>query len=182
MKSNNIFTRPMFGNWPAVGIIPTFDGRLRKPEQIEIAVRMAQAVATLIANSCFNPDGSPVRCVVSAPVGGTAELFEARQLFRRENVGSVLQVSPYWCYTAEVLFSDPEIPLAIIGFNGTERPGAVFSAAAMSHCLDQGIRAFLIYGKHVQPLDQVGGTRFRRCRKNPALRSRRLSGREHQGA
>ncbi len=150
------FTRPnVFEEMPVLGIVPVIDGRLRDSKNLAILQKMAKAVAKLVTANARNPDGTPVKCVIAEPVGGAAERDRCQRLFRRKNVGAILYVSPFWCYAGEVILPDRQIPQAIYGFNGTERPGAVFESAAVSHCVDQGIRALAIYGQDVQPLTQT---------------------------
>jgi len=49
--------------------------------------------------------------------------------FEREGVGSTITVTSCWCYGAETMDMNPHYPKAVWGFNGTERPGAVYLAA-----------------------------------------------------
>ncbi len=140
---------------PKVGIIICGDSRLRSEADKAVLRKMAEAAAALITGNIHHADGEPVKCVISDFVGGRAELARCQALFRKENVRVVLHVSAFWCYCASVLWPDKRTPQAIWGFNGTDRPGAVYEAAALSHCLDTGARVFGIYGRDVQPFDET---------------------------
>ncbi len=80
----------------------------------------------------FYPDGSPVQCVIADTcIGGVAESAQTAEKFRREGVGVSITVTPCWCYGSETMDMDPQLPKAVWGFNGTERPGAVYLAAVL---------------------------------------------------
>ena len=112
---------------------------------------MARAVADLIAKSLRHPSGLPVECVIADTcIGGVAEAARAAEKFRREGVGVSLTVTPCWCYGAETMDMDPLVPKAVWGFNGTERPGAVYLAAVLAAHTQKGLPAFGIYGRDVQ--------------------------------
>jgi len=143
-------------SYPAIGIRPTIDGRLGGVrESLETMTRnMARATADLLSARVRYPDGSPARCVIpERTIGGVAEANACAEEFRRENVGLTVTVTPCWCYGAETMDMDPLRPKAIWGFNGTERPGAVYLAAALAAHTQKGIPAFGIYGEDVQPAD-----------------------------
>lgn len=111
---------------------------------------MAQATATLIS-TLRHASGEPVECVIAdGPIGGVAEAAACSDKFRRENVGLSITVTPCWCYGSETMDMDPLIPKAVWGFNGTERPGAVYLAAALAGHTQKGLPAFGIYGRDVQ--------------------------------
>lgn len=138
---------------PRIGIRPIIDGRrggIR--ESLEAMTRgMAQRVADLFAQSLRYADGSPVECVVAqTTIGGVAEAAACAEQFRRSDVGAVVSVTPCWCYGAETIDMDPLTPKAIWGFNGTERPGAVYLASALAAHNRKGLPAFGIYGRDVQ--------------------------------
>jgi L-fucose isomerase len=117
-------------------------------------MRQAQSVAKLISKSLRHPDGTPVECVIAdTTIGGVAEAASAAGKFRREGVGVSITVTPCWCYGSETMDMDPLIPKAVWGFNGTERPGAVYLAAVLSGHTQKGLPAFGIYGKDVQDAD-----------------------------
>lgn len=114
-------------------------------------MQMATSVAELLAAELRYPDGSAVECVVAETcIGGVAEAAAASELFSRSNVGVTITVTPCWCYGTETMDMSPSIPTAIWGFNGTERPGAVYLAAVLSAHAQKGIPAFGIYGEDVQ--------------------------------
>ena len=113
---------------------------------------MARAAAELIASSLRYPDGSPVVCVIADTcIGGLPEAAACAEKFARENVGVSLTVTPCWCYGSETMDMDPLLPKAVWGFNGTERPGAVYLAAVLAGHTQKGLPAFGIYGRDVQP-------------------------------
>lgn len=139
--------------FPKIGIRPTIDGRRKGVRESleEQTMRMATSVAELLATELRYPDGSPVECVVAEScIGGVNEAAEAAELFSRSNVGVTITVTPCWCYGTETMDMSPSIPTAIWGFNGTERPGAVYLAAVLSAHAQKGIPAFGIYGEDVQ--------------------------------
>lgn len=138
---------------PKIGIRPIIDGRrggIR--ESLEaMTMGMAQRVARLYAEELRYADGTPVECVIAdTTIGGVAEAAACAEKFRRENVGAVLSVTPCWCYGAETIDMDPLTPKAIWGFNGTERPGAVYLASALAGHNQKGLPTFGIYGRDVQ--------------------------------
>ncbi|WP_145331352.1 L-fucose isomerase [Paenibacillus xylanexedens] len=139
--------------FPKIGIRPTIDGRRKGVRESleEQTMRMATSVAELISSELRYADGSPVECVVAETcIGGVAEAAAAAALFSRSNVGVTITVTPCWCYGTETMDMSPSIPTAIWGFNGTERPGAVYLAAVLSAHAQKGIPAFGIYGEDVQ--------------------------------
>ncbi|MFB8374420.1 L-fucose isomerase [Paenibacillus taichungensis] len=139
--------------FPKIGIRPTIDGRRKGVRESleEQTMNMATSVAELLAAELRYPDGSPVECVVAEScIGGVNEAAAAAELFSRSNVGVTITVTPCWCYGTETMDMSPSIPTAIWGFNGTERPGAVYLAAVLSAHAQKGIPAFGIYGEDVQ--------------------------------
>ena len=141
------------GTFPKVGIRPTIDGRRKGVRESleQQTMLMARSAAELITANLFYPDGSPVQCVIADTcIGGVAEAADCAEKFAREGVGVSLTVSPCWCYGTEVMDTDPLIPKAVWGFNGTERPGAVFLAAVLAGHAQKGLPAFGIYGYDVQ--------------------------------
>jgi len=139
--------------FPKIGIRPTIDGRLGGVRESldEITMNMAKRVAALYSKELRNPDGSSVECVIAdTNIGGVREAAACEAKFQREGVGLSLTVTPCWCYGSETMDMDPHRPKAIWGFNGTERPGAVYLAAALAGHTQKGIPAFGIYGKDVQ--------------------------------
>ena len=138
---------------PRIGIRPTIDGRwFGVRESLEKqTMNMAKAAAALIEENVFYPDGSPVECVISpSTIGGGAEAAECQGFFDTQNVGATLTVTPCWCYGSETMDLDSRTIKAVWGFNGTERPGAVYLAAVMSAHAKRGLPAFSIYGRDVQ--------------------------------
>lgn len=143
-------------NYPKIGIRPIIDGRLGGVrESLETTtMNMAKNVAALFKENLKYPDGSPVECVIpDFCIGGVKEAVDCGELFRSSNVGVSLSVTPCWCYGTETMDMDPLLPKAIWGFNGTERPGAVYLAATLAAHNQKGLPAFGIYGKDVQDLD-----------------------------
>lgn len=140
-------------SYPTIGIRPTIDGRLGGVrESLEHqTMQMAEAAAHLISSQLRHRDGSPVTCVIADTcIGGVTEAAAAAEKFRRAGVGVSLTVTPCWCYGSETMDMDPQIPKAVWGFNGTERPGAVYLAAVLAGHTQKGLPAFGIYGKNVQ--------------------------------
>jgi len=146
------------GALPKIGIRPTIDGRLGGVrESLEGQVMaMARATARFLSENLRHPCGLPVECVIADTcIGGVAEAAACAEKFKREGVGVSLTVTPCWCYGAETMDMDPLIPKAVWGFNGTERPGAVYLAAVLAGHSQKGLPAFGIYGRDVQ---DVGDT------------------------
>ena len=143
----------LIGGIPKVGIRPAIDGRrggVRESLE-EQTMNMARAAAKLISTKLRHPNGLPVECVIADTcIGGVAEAVACREKFEREGVGVSLTVSPCWCYGSETMDMDPELPKAVWGFNGTERPGAVYLAAVLAAHNQKGLPAFGIYGHDVQ--------------------------------
>jgi L-fucose/D-arabinose isomerase len=151
-KQNNMANR-LIGRLPKVGIRPVIDGRERGVrESLEMqTMNLAKAAAKLIKDNIRFPGGEQVECVISdTTIGGVAEAAMCADQFEREGVGVSLTVTPCWCYGTEVMDSNPLIPKAVWGFNGTERPGAVYLAAALAGYTQKGLPAFGIYGRDVQ--------------------------------
>lgn len=159
--SNMNINEPDFrfeGAPPKVGIRPTIDGRLGGVrESLENqTMEMAKSAARLISDSLKHPCGFPVECVIAdSTIGGVAEAARCADKFAREGVGVSLTVTPCWCYGTETMDTDPLRPKAIWGFNGTERPGAVYLAAVLAAHNQKGLPAFGIYGRHVQDADDT---------------------------
>ena len=143
----------LIGRLPKVGIRPVIDGReLGVRESLEVqCMDMAKAAAKLIESTLRFPSGEKVECVIAdTTIGGVADAAACADKFKREGVEVSLTVTPCWCYGTEVMDTDPLIPKAVWGFNGTERPGAVYLAAALAGYSQKGLPAFGIYGKEVQ--------------------------------
>lgn len=143
----------VIGDFPKVGIRPAIDGRKRGVrESLEKqTMGMAQIAASLISKNLRYPNGKPVECVIADTcIGGVAEAATCAEKFRKNGVSVSLTVTPCWCYGSETIDMDPGMPKAIWGFNGTERPGAVYLAAALAGHAMKGLPAFGIYGHDVQ--------------------------------
>ena len=139
--------------YPKIGIRPTIDGRyggVRESLEDQV-IQMAEAAADLIRNSLHYPDGKPVEVILAdSCIGGVAEAAACAEKFDREQVGVSLTITPCWCYGSETMDMDPLRPKAVWGFNGTERPGAVYLAAVLAAHAQKGLPAFGIYGHEVQ--------------------------------
>src|SRR5208337_1264267 len=136
-----------------IGIRPAIDGRRKGVrESLEAQTRaMAMSVADLLSKTLRHPCGLPVECVVADTcIGGVAEAARAAEKFARQGVGVSITVTPCWCYGAETMDMDPYMPKAVWGFNGTERPGAVYLASVLAAYAQKGLPAFGIYGRDVQ--------------------------------
>jgi L-fucose isomerase len=143
----------LIGAMPKIGIRPTIDGRLGGVrESLEAqTMAMAQSVAGLLTENLRHANGLPVECVIAdTTIGGVAEAAQTAEKFKKEGVGVSLTVTPCWCYGSETMDMDPHLPQAIWGFNGAERPGAVYLAATLAGHNQKGLPAFSIYGRDVQ--------------------------------
>lgn len=141
--------------YPKIGIRPTIDGRYGGVrESLEaVTMNMAKSVATLYSETLRYPDGSPVECIIAdSCIGGVQEAADCAEKFSNNNVGLTLSVTPCWCYGTETMDMTPSIPKAIWGFNGTERPGAVYLAATLAGHTQKGLPCFGIYGRDVQDM------------------------------
>lgn len=146
----------LHGSLPKAGLRPTIDGRRQGVREAleDQTMGMARAAARFIEENLRHASGHPVECVIADTcIGGVAEAARAAEKFAREGVGLSLTVTPCWCYGAETMDMDPLIPKAVWGFNGTERPGAVYLAAVLSAHDQAGLPAFGIYGRDVQDRD-----------------------------
>ncbi len=155
MKENRLI-----GSYPTIGIRPTIDGR-RGPLQVRESLEaqtmgMAKRAAALITQNVFYSNGEPVRVVIAdTTIGRVAEAAACAEKFKREGVDITLTVTPCWCYGSETMDMDPNTVKAVWGFNGTERPGAVYLAAVLAGHAQKGLPAFGIYGHDVQDLDDT---------------------------
>ncbi|MFO7999969.1 MAG: L-fucose isomerase [Marinilabilia sp.] len=148
----------LIGRLPKIGIRPVIDGRERGVRESleQQCMNLAKAAADVITNNLRYPNGSAVECVIAdTTIGGVAEAARCADKFSREGVGVSLTVTPCWCYGTEVMDADPLIPKAVWGFNGTERPGGVYLAAALAGYAQKGLPAFGIYGRDVQDADDT---------------------------
>lgn len=142
--------------YPKIGIRPTIDGRwggVREALEKQ-TMGMAETAKNLIESNLKYPDGTNVKCVISpCTIGGGAEAAICEEYFAKEDVIGTLTVTPCWCYGTETMDLNPNTIKAVWGFNGTERPGAVYLAAVMSAYAQRGLPAFSIYGHDVQDAD-----------------------------
>ncbi len=146
------------GGMPTIGIRPTIDGRRKGVREAleKQTMGMAKSLAKFLEKNLKHANGLPAQCVIAdSAIGGFAESAQTCEKFERENVGVSITVTPCWCYGAETMAMDPLIPKAIWGFNGTERPGAVYLAATLASHAQKGIPAFGIYGRDVQDADDT---------------------------
>jgi L-fucose isomerase len=150
----------LVGEMPRIGIRPTIDARLGGVrESLENqTMAMAKAAAKFLSENLRHANGLKVECVIADTcIGGVAEAARAAEKFKREGVGVSLSVTPCWCYGSETMDMDAHIPKAVWGFNGTERPGAVYLAAVSAAHNQKGLPVFNVYGRDVQ---DAGDTRI----------------------
>lgn len=143
---------------PKIGIRPIIDGRRRgiRESLEDMTMALAHKVAEFYVTNLRYPDGSPVECVIAdVCIGGVKEASMCAEKFEKEGVGLTVSVTPCWCYGSETIDMNGLVPKAIWGFNATERPGAVYLAAALAAHNQKGIPAFGIYGKDVQDMDNL---------------------------
>jgi L-fucose isomerase len=147
------------GRLPKIGIRPTIDGRRKGVRESleEQTMSMARSAADFLSKNLKHSNGMAVDCVIAdTTIGGVAEAAMAEEKFEREGVGLSITVTPSWCYGAETMDMNPYTPKAVWGFNGTERPGAVYLAAVLAAYSQKGLPAFGIYGKDVQDAGDTG--------------------------
>ena len=141
---------------PKIGIRPTIDGRqggVRESLE-EKTMTLAANVAALFSSNLKYTDGTPVECVIAdGTIGRVAESAACAEKFEREGVGGTITVTSCWCYGSETMDMNPYWPKAVWGFNGTERPGAVYLAAVLAAHAQKGLPAFGIYGHDVQDIE-----------------------------
>lgn len=150
----------LVGNYPVIGIRPTIDGRrgvLKVRESLEEqTMNMAKNAAKLFTENLKYSNGEPVKVVIAdTTIGRVGEAAACADKFRREGVDITVTVTPCWCYGAETMDMDPHTLKAVWGFNGTERPGAVYLASVLATHAQKGLPAFGIYGHDVQDLDDT---------------------------
>ncbi len=144
---------PLIGTLPKIGIRPTIDGRLGGVRESleDQTMNMARSVAEFLSANLKHISGDAVECVIAdSTIGGVAEAAACAEKFAREGVGATITVTPCWCYGSETMDMDPLMPKAVWGFNGTERPGAVYLAAMQAAHNQKGLPIFTIYGRDVQ--------------------------------
>lgn len=145
-------------NYPKIGIRPIIDGRRKgiRESLEETTMNMAKNVAQFYSENLKYPDGSPIQCIIADTcIGGVKEAAMCAEKFEKENVGLSLSVTPCWCYGSETIDMNPLIPKAIWGFNGTQRPGAVYLAAALAAHNQKGLPTFGIYGREIQDIGEA---------------------------
>ncbi|MBR5266678.1 MAG: L-fucose isomerase [Lachnospiraceae bacterium] len=150
----------LIGGYPVIGIRPTIDGRrgpLKVRESLEDqTMGMAQRAKKLLEENIKYSNGEPVKVVIAdTTIGRVAESAACAEKFRKEGVDITLTVTPCWCYGSETMDMDPQTIKAVWGFNGTERPGAVYLASVLATHAQKGLPAFGIYGHEVQDLDDT---------------------------
>ena len=150
----------LIGDYPVIGIRPTIDGRrgaLKVRESLEDqTMNMAKAAAKLFTDNLKYSNGEPVKVVIAdTTIGRVAEAAACADKFRKEGVDITLTVTPCWCYGAETMDMDPMTIKGVWGFNGTERPGAVYLASVLATHAQKGLPAFGIYGHDVQDADDT---------------------------
>jgi len=148
----------LIGRYPVIGIRPTIDGRrgyLKVRESLEEqTMNMARSAKKLFEENLRYSNGEPVKVVISpTTIGRVAEAAECADYFAKEGVEITLTVTPCWCYGAETMDMDPRTIKGVWGFNGTERPGAVYLASVLATHAQKGLPAFGIYGHDVQNAD-----------------------------
>ena len=146
----------LIGEYPVIGIRPIIDGRrgvLKVRESLEDqTMNMAKAAAELFRENLRYSNGEPVKVVIAdTTIGRVAEAAQCAAKFKKEGVDITLSVTPCWCYGSETMDMDPMTIKGVWGFNGTERPGAVYLAAVLAAHAQKGLPAFGIYGRDVQP-------------------------------
>jgi len=150
----------LIGDYPVIGIRPVIDGRrgyLKVRESLEDqTMNMAKAAAKLFTDNLRYSNGEPVKVVISdTTIGRVAEAAACADKFRKEGVDITLTVTPCWCYGAETMDMEHKTIKGVWGFNGTERPGAVYLAAVLASHAQKGLPAFGIYGHDVQDADDT---------------------------
>lgn len=148
----------LIGDYPVIGIRPTIDGRrgpLKVRESLEEqTMNMAKSAAELFRSNLKYSNGEPVKVVIAdTTIGRVAETAACAEKFKKEGVSITLTVTPCWCYGSETMDMDRDTIKGVWGFNGTERPGAVYLAAVLAAHAQKGLPAFGIYGKDVQEAD-----------------------------
>ncbi len=153
-------TSRLVGDYPVIGIRPTIDGRrgpLKVRESLEDqTMAMAKAAQKLISENLKYSNGEPVKVIIAdTTIGRVGEAAACASKFKKEGVDITITVTPCWCYGSETMDQDPNTIKAVWGFNGTERPGAVYLASVLATHAQKGLPAFGIYGHDVQNLDEV---------------------------
>ena len=150
----------LVGGYPVIGIRPTIDGRrgpLKVRESLEVqTMNMAKNCAKLLEENIRYSNGEPVKVVIAdTTIGRVGETAACAEKFKKEGVDITITVTPCWCYGAETMDMDPNTIKAVWGFNGTERPGAVYLASVLATHTQKGLPAFGIYGHEVQDMSDT---------------------------
>ena len=150
----------LIGDYPVIGIRPTIDGRrgvLQVRESLEDqTMNMAKSAAKLLEDNLKYSNGEPVKVIIAdTTIGRVAEAAACADQFRKAGVDITITVTPCWCYGSETMDMDTKTIKAVWGFNGTERPGAVYLAAVLAGHAQKGLPAFGIYGREVQDADDT---------------------------
>ena len=150
----------LVGSYPVIGIRPTIDGRRGaldvRGSLEDQTMNMAKSAAKLFEENLKYSNGEPVKVVIAdTTIGRVGESAACADKFRKEGVDITLTVTPCWCYGAETMDMDPQTIKAVWGFNGTERPGAVYLASVLATHAQKGLPAFGIYGHDVQEADDT---------------------------
>ena len=150
----------LIGDYPVIGIRPTIDGRrgpLKVRESLEDqTMNMAKAAAELISSNLKYSNGEPVKVIIAdTTIGRVAEAAACADKFKKAGVDITLTVTPCWCYGSETMDMDPMTIKGVWGFNGTERPGAVYLASVLASHAQKGLPAFGIYGHDVCDADDT---------------------------
>lgn len=174
------------GEYPVIGIRPIIDGR-RGPMQLRESLEdqvmaMAEAAKKLFEENLYYSNGEPVKVVMAdTSIGRVPESAACAEKFKREGVAITLSVTPCWCYGSETMDMDPMTIKGVWGFNGTERPGAVYLASVLATHAQKGLPAFGIYGHEVPGPRPGHGNPRRREGKAAALRPCRCRSRDDAG-
>ena len=150
----------LIGGYPVIGIRPTIDGRqgvVNVRESLEEqTMNMAKSAAKLFEENLKYSNGEPVKVVIAdTTIGRVPEAAACEEKFKKEGVDITLTVTPCWCYGAETMDMNPKTIKGVWGFNGTERPGAVYLASVLATHAQKGLPAFGIYGHDVQDADDT---------------------------
>jgi len=150
--------RRLVGGYPVIGIRPTIDARRGvldvRGQLEEQTMNMAKSAAKLFEENLKYTDGTAVKVVIAdTTIGRVPESAACAEKFRKEGVDITLTVTPCWCYGSETMDMDPMTIKGVWGFNGTERPGAVYLASVLATHAQKGLPAFGIYGRDVQDAD-----------------------------
>ena len=150
----------LIGDYPVIGIRPTIDGTpgpiTVRATLAEQTMNMAKSAAKLFEDNLCYTNGEPVKVVIAdTTIGRVAEAAACEDKFRKAGVAITLTVTPCWCYGSETMDMDKNTIKAVWGFNGTERPGAVYLASVLASHAQKGLPAFGIYGKDVQDMDET---------------------------